>query len=352
MDHDLPTPKKNTTLLFSVSLFVLTLLFFSPATIYTGNFMEFHSLFPESALFFLAVSLALVLPLFVLMLSLSRHHRACRIVVSMLIASSFLMWLQGNILRWQYGVLNGRDIEWNALIHYGIIDSAIWVLLLAFSIVKAHLVYRISRLVSIALLVIQILSAAVAWIQMPKDQAFKQNEKPADSLFLFSQHLNVVILVLDTFQSDIFQEIVLDDADLRASFDGFTYFRNSLAGSDGTNMSIPNMLTATNYDNSLPKTLTDYGFSIDLYPIFDYSIYRDYSGAVSSGKRLWDWGAFFKEQAFIADLALFRNSPHFVKRLIYNDQKWFMSAPVERYLAGRDAQSAQGQGEPEVLQRI
>jgi hypothetical protein len=354
--------KKITALLLSVSLFALTLFLFSPATIYLGNFMEFSSLFPESLLFFLIVSLALILILSAILLSFWKHERGLRIAVSLLVTFSILLWLQGNIIRWQYGVLNGRDIPWDDLLRYGIIDSAIWILLLSFSVIKADLVFRIARLLSGALIAVQILTVALAWFQMPKDQAFKQQDKPADTLFLFSQHTNVIIIVLDTFQSDIFQDIVKSDADLRSSFDGFTYFRNSLAGSDATSVSLPNMLTATSYDNSmpyleyvkkaylensLPKTLTDYGFSIDVYPIYDYMIYKDYSGVASSGKRLRDWEAFFKEQASIADLALFRDLPHFVKRLVYNNQKWFASALLERYLDARAGAAAKGQGQPE-----
>jgi hypothetical protein len=353
MDHDtLAWKKSTTTILFSVSTFVLTLFLFGPARIYVGNFMEFSSLFHESMLFFLVVSLILVATGFTAVVVFSRHLRTRRLIVSMLCVSALLLWLQGNIILWQYGVLDGRDIEWNTLVRYGIIDSAVWTALIVFSIVQADLVFRISRFASLVLIIVQLLSVSQGWISMPKDQSFKQQDTTTDSLFLFSEHVNVVILVLDTFQSDIFQDIILDDPDLKASFDGFTYFRNALAGSDGTIVSVPNMLTASNYDNtipyldfvresfldnSLPKILREYGFSIDLYPIQPYSIYTDFSGVALKSRRLRDWDAFFQEQAFLVDLALFRSLPHFVKELIYNDQRWFISGLVKRY---RDADAA------------
>ncbi|MCX6553396.1 MAG: hypothetical protein NTZ12_00040, partial [Candidatus Aminicenantes bacterium] len=333
MDHDTAASKKSTlSFLLSVSLFVLTLFLFSPARISIGNFMEFSYPFHESMLFFLAVSLVLIMILLVSALLLSGNPKACRLIVSMLTVSAFLMWFQGNIFLWQYGVLNGKDIEWKALIHYGIIDSVFWAVFMAFSILKADFVFRIARLMSLALIAVQLLSVSQAWISMPKDQSFRQQESNADTLFLFSEHVNVIILVLDTFQSDIFQDIIQEDAELKASFSGFTYFRNALAGSDGTSVSVPNMLTAKNYDNcvpylhfvrnsfldnSLPKTLKEYGFSLDVYPIFKYSVYTEFSGIPCSSKKLMDWGSFFREQAFIADLALFRSFPHFMKKLIY-----------------------------------
>lgn len=363
MDHDTIASKKNTlSFLLSVSSFILTLFLFSPARISIGNFMEFSYPFHESMLFFLAVSLVLIMIVLASALLLSRNPKACRLIVSMLAVSAFLMWFQGNIFLWQYGVLNGEDIEWKALIHYGIIDSVFWAAFMAFSILKADFVFRIARLMSLALIAVQLLSVSQAWISMPKEQSFRQQESNADTLFLFSEHVNVIILVLDTFQSDIFQDIIQEDADLKASFSGFTYFRNALAGSDGTSVSVPNMLTAKNYDNSvpylhfvrnsfldnsLPKTLKGYGFSLDMYPIFKYSVYTDFSGIPSSRKKLMDWGSFFKEQAFVADLALFRSFPHFMKELIYNHQRWFISGLVKQYQDKLNAHGIPTDGERE-----
>jgi hypothetical protein len=364
IDDDTPASKKNTATIFlSVSLFVLSLFLFTPARIYIGNFMEFTFPFHESMLFFLAVSLALILIVSTVVLLVSRHQKTGRIIVSMLTVSAFLMWLQGNILAWQYGVLDGKDIEWDTFINYGIIDSVLWTALIALAIFKADLVFRISRFMSIVLILIQLISVSVIWISMPKDQSFKQQESNTDTLHLYSKHINVIVLVLDTFQSDIFQDIVMENADLKASFDGFTYFRNSLAGSDGTVVSIPSMLTASNYDNSvpfldfvktsflensLPKTLKEYGFSVDLLPMLKYSVYNDFSGIAYSGKKLRDWNAFLEKQAYIADLSLFRSVPQFMKESVYNHQRWFITGLAEEYLSADSSVGAFKDGEQET----
>ncbi len=129
------------------------------------------------------------------------------------------------------------------------------------------------------------------------------------------------------------------------------------------------MLTANNYDNtvpyldfvkssflghSLPKTLKEYSFSVDFDPMLKYTVYTDFSGVAPTGRKLEDWGLFFREQALIADLALFRNVPHFMKESIYNHQRWFISDLLERR---RDAGSSggaprgggQGSSEPSAL---
>ncbi|HXK36700.1 MAG TPA: hypothetical protein VJ553_03915, partial [Candidatus Paceibacterota bacterium] len=125
MDHDtMAAQKRSLPILLSVSSFVLTLFLFTPARIFIGNFMEFSCLFHESMLFFLVVSLGLMLVLFTVAYGVSRRETTCRTVVSMLSASAFAMWVQGNLFLWPYGVLNGTDIEWDALLYFGFIDAA------------------------------------------------------------------------------------------------------------------------------------------------------------------------------------------------------------------------------------
>ncbi|NIO41950.1 MAG: hypothetical protein GTO41_18345, partial [Burkholderiales bacterium] len=41
-----------------------------------------------------------------------------------------LVWLQGNILVWDYGVLDGRNIDWISGAWRGVLDIAIWCLVL------------------------------------------------------------------------------------------------------------------------------------------------------------------------------------------------------------------------------
>jgi hypothetical protein len=346
----IPVGRRWSHILVSVAAFVLTLFLFTPARIFIGNFMEFTSLFPESMLVFLAASLAMIVVLFAVLLALSWRAKACRTIVAALSASAFLMWFQATVFLWPYGVLNGRDIPWNDMMRYGFIDGAFWAAVLAFALMRDDLVFRVSRLLGTVLVVVQLLSVGWSWIGMPKDQSFKQQQTETDTLYRFSKHVNVIVMVLDTLQSDFFQDIIRGDAELAASFEGFTYFRNALTSSDGTIGSVPNMLTGTCYDNSqpyleyvkgaflgnsLPKTLTEYGFAVDLHPMIWYSVYSDFSGIAPTGRRLRNWDAFWKEQAFIADLALFRCVPHFAKEYVYHGQRWFLTGIVERRLDAR-----------------
>lgn len=339
-----PHAPAATAILAAASL-VLTAFLFTPARIFIGNFMEFDSMFHESMLVFLAGSLVLTGFLARVLWAIRGWERAYRLAVSLICALAFLAWLQGTILLWPYGVLDGKDIDWRALARYGLIDTAVWAAVILFAVLRSDLVARAARMLGVALIAAQLASVAWSWREMPRDQSFKERESDADTLYRFSDRLNVIVLILDTFQSDFFQDIVRNDAELAAAFDGFTYFRNALTGSDGTILSVPYLLTANPYDNSvpyleyvkasylansLPKTLKEYGFSIDLYPLFSFTVWDDFSGVELARRKLRDWRGFFEEQAFLADLALFRCAPHFAKPLVYRDQHWLLSDAAAR----------------------
>ena len=123
------------------SFLVLTLFLFTPARISIGNFMEFSSLVPGKH--------AVVPGRFARPRGRARRAvrrwrpdpRAGRIVSGCSSRSAFLAWLQGNILLWHYGVLDGKDIDWGALVRYGIIDSVFWAVVMAFAILAAGPVF-------------------------------------------------------------------------------------------------------------------------------------------------------------------------------------------------------------------
>jgi len=218
-------------------------------------------------------------------------------------------------------------------------------------------VHRASRWVCLAIIVAQLAAVGQLWLKTPKDQSFKMQESATDTLHRYSDHLNVVVMVIDTFQSDFFPDILAKHPDLAEGFDGFTYFRNALTGSDATIVSVPIMLTANPYDNSvpyleyvrsaflsnsLPKTLREYGFAVDLFPLLGYTVFTDFSGLPFGLKRLRDAKAVAREQALLADLAIFRCSPQPLKRLVHDDQHWFVAPRLEAWMERRELRAAGG----------
>ena len=55
---------------------------------------------------------------------------------------------------------------------------------------------------------------------------YQDSSEYPKELYQFSSDTNTIIIILDSYQSDIFQEIINEDEKYRDMFDGFTYYRN------------------------------------------------------------------------------------------------------------------------------
>jgi hypothetical protein len=316
-------------IIYVSSFFSLTLFFFGPAHLYFYNVLEYHFRFAEISLALLALSFlsfSFAAAILLLLYKSSSHKRA----ISILFTVSFLLWLQGNLLVWDYGILDGKNIDWGAKFIYGIVDGALWIALLAFAALKPSVIYMVVRKGSIALILIQTISLCVLFLQTPKPN-LSEYKIDWSKRFNFSSEQNIIILILDAFQTDIFKEIITEDERIRETFRGFTYFPNSVGGYPTTYPSMPLFFTGLYYDNSIPiqdfikeayssnsvpRTLKQMGYDVILPK--SKSIYLDSSIYSNLIKRTDFWQFDFKRLSSLLDVTFFRYIPHFGKKHFFN----------------------------------
>ena len=319
-------------------LFSFTLVLVAPLHVQTTNQLEFAY---SSAELFKAL-----LPFFVIMLAgLSALLAALRantyqVLLSVLFALSLLLWLQGNILVWDYGALDGREIDWTGMWFFGLLDGAMWVLGLGLAIYFSNWMAR--NLVGVGSIFLILIQCVSMYSDLSNASAVDRTGKyrvDTHEKLAFSSDKNVIVIVVDAFQTDIFQELIDEEPALKDSFDGFVYFRNSVSGFRQSYPSIPNILTATYFDNkrpmwdylrdaylsksSLPKFFRDNGYRSEVYesPLGLYVNPAVVTNAVFiEGKQAASFGMLHN-----IDVALFRYLPHFMKKLVYNNQLWLLS---------------------------
>ena len=318
--------------------FSFTILFFSPSYLYYRNILEIPYLYSDIVLIFVVLSLATgaIISIILLFLKGKLHQRA----VVLVFALGLLFWIQGHILVWNYGLLDGREIVWSAYLLNGIIDSAIWIVILGVALFKAPSFYKSIAVASIILIVVQAGGLAAEAYLAPEEPSWKywSLEYNDTAMFEFSQEQNVIVLVLDAFRSDIFQEIIDEDDSYREMFEGFTYFRNAAGGYPYTDASIPLILTGEYNDNSklrsdyikstflntsIPRLLKKNDYRIDMYPLkgLEATVYISNETASNVAtqerikvKRTVDGISGAME---IQRLTFFRLVPHFLKRYFY-----------------------------------
>jgi hypothetical protein len=155
----------------------------------------------------------------------------------------------------------------------------------------------------------------------------------------FSPDRNVLHIILDSFQADVFRDLLDGPAGppLRATLSGFTFFEEHLGAFPATYFALPAIVSGQAYRNHVPrgdfidavfrgKTVLnaahDAGYEVDLASdawMLDMLMRGRFDNAYLTAQL-----PLAEESARLFDLALFRIVPHWLKRLVHNDQRWLL----------------------------
>ena len=245
-----------------------------------------------------------------------------------LLALSLATFLQGNGLNASYGELNGKAIDWSAYTMYGVTNTLLWLGMLFIALNLRHW----KRFTALCVALPLVLLAGEAGLtgywaaNMPKkeDSAVYLSDT---GLYTVGSEKNLLVMVLDSVDSEDFAQALTEDASLAETLDGFVWYKNAMGVSDPTKHGIPALLTGKAYTSA-----TDYsGFIAWAYA--DTPLYQQLAGT--------DWDARFftddryltldesvidnleREELAVSDakglthdllqLCAFRYAPHFVK---------------------------------------
>ena len=314
-----------------------TVLLFSPATVYYRNALEFPLRFRDALPYLLLLTAATTFLMTGLVCRLKAAWRGR--ALSLLLGVAVGAWVQGNLLTWSYGWLDGREIDWAAFGWRGWVDGAVWLVILSVGAFGWRTVTRHAGAAAIALLAVQLVASALLAYTSDGAPSYTLHHPDYDVAYRFSSTRNVVVLVLDGLQGTEFARVTAADPTLVAGLDGFTYFRDAVADFPLTQGSLPAILTARRYDNSqsymrfieeaydsrssLPKVLRQHGFVVDVFAL-SRSVWSD--PAILSNLSVEPGGlrAVGGNLAFLVDLGVFRSVPHQLKRVVYGKQSWLL----------------------------
>lgn len=325
--------------LLTVLLFCFTALVFAPESTYRGNIDAFSislpSIYEFLFPFFLCLGTALFLVLIFLPQSISRK------LIAATLAFVFLLYLQGNFFLWDYGLFDGSDIEWEKFSRLAIMEILIWSAVLIAALLRSEFIYRKFYLCMGTLAFVQIGSIAADSFSVEGLWKGKAELTADIDVYNFSTDRNVVIVLLDGFQSTAFERIIDSTPEYAEKFSGFTFFSDALANFKTTKMAIPAMLSGSVYDNTLPlskffnehvkgKTLPDVlarsGFRSHVLTYRWFCGYFVDSHCTQVGIQI--EGDARRQQRLesirLADLTLFRHLPDLAKRKIYEDHTWLL----------------------------
>jgi hypothetical protein len=317
-------------------LISFTLFIFGSANLYFTNVSEFSFLFSMIWYYFVALALIVLVVIFVFLVKIDNKYSE-KITV-LFFALGLLLWIQGNIIVWNYGLLDGHTIPWADYFWNGIVDAIVWITILAIFFIKSDFIYKHIRIVCILLILVQFVGLMATVSTAPSEPTWKCFSHDSEKLYEFSSDTNVIIIILDTYQSDVFQEIIDENEKYKDMFDGFTYYRNSLSGFPMTEASITNILSGKYYDNSvpiqdfiknttldnsLPVVLKQNGFRTSIsaydfnaiYPTYD--VFDDISSEPVGNAGIVQ-NTNLDDASFLTELTLFRHIPQPLKMMLFS----------------------------------
>jgi hypothetical protein len=328
-----PWRQRLLELLFPALFAPLQLGLFGTHTIYANNRDEFnaafgglivHLILPVAALGALLVAIGMLLA-----------PRLFRAYVVLLFAIGLVIWIQGNLLVANYGPLDGGTIDWTAHDWRTPYEIALWVTVPVLAVLAARALFPAAVFGSRVLVVLQAILAVVSLTQGSAGQRWRG---PSDAMFELSTTRNAFHIVLDSFHSDLFMELVEKDrATIDRSFQGFVFFADHSGAFPTTMVSIPAMLTGTVYRNEEPlqdyirthfrkgslfRTLRDQHYRVDSITEMTYDI-ESATNFFRMPRPYVSYEEYTRFAAWqLADLSLFRHLPHVLRPPIYNEQKW------------------------------
>jgi len=326
------------SLFSAVLLLVANVSLFAPYVVYRSNPEEFEVGFIDmlGQMLWLDIGILTVILLPGMLVSTALRAR----LIGAVFALGLLTWLQSSVLLWDYGVFDGREVDWSGMDWLGWLDIAIWSVALVAAIrFSAKLLPAVNTTVWV-LIVGQLI---VLIVERPSVPGYWQRTPVLswpEALGDLSADHNIFHFILDSFQSDVFLELV-EEQGAAGDFNGFTLFYENAGVSPHTAFAVPATLLGRAYDaerapseffrqamtEGVPSRLFDLGFTVNLVPLLSmpearrtnyYEIPSAYQNSVQE--------LAIANTAQLLDVGLFRVAPHFLRKILYDNGNWWLLA--------------------------
>ena len=229
-----------------------------------------------------AVVLALVLSAF--------RGRAFTCAFVLVIAVGICCYGQAMFMNGGLPTADGNTVNWLDFRRKAFVTGAVWLAVIVVMVAGSRLRPRLWRIggvaVACALVLVQGIGVA-SLVASPEAiaQARDDVDFTEEGLFDLSAKDNVVVFVLDTFDTSYMDEVLKSNPDALASFEDFTYFHNSTGGMIPTRYAIPVLLTGQTpetmdgYDGFFYRSYEQGTFLSDIHDAgYSIGIYSDSTG--------------------------------------------------------------------------
>jgi len=330
--------KKNllsiTLIAFCASFFLVV---FGPLGIFLGNAddltIDLKSLVINLSI--IAGSIFLVLSILMIVLP----EKLSRIFVRAIVLITLGSWFFSSFLYGDYGQLDGQELS---------ISSWSWLVIFQLIVLIAMVLFVVKVKISAVAKVIYFVFLAGLFTSafgiLNLEENTYQNDKKGfhSGMTALSPEKNVLHVVLDTLQTDLFKSVIQNDLSLKSKFEGFIFFEDTLSVYRSTEMSIPMLISGEIYRNRQPKDeflrrikkqklgvkkLENIGYKLDAHGGCSLITPCTYLSP-----QVVDKEGIYSEILLLLDIYLFKSVPDWLKPSIYNKGDWLLLKSINANL--------------------
>lgn len=335
------------------------------AVIYSGNSESFSfglkHIFLVALAAFVVTALVLSLPAVVL------RNAPLRVYAYSLCFLAAAAWIYSGFLVWDFGHLDGGGWDFSKFDKFRFYEIsgliAAWFAFYKVVVNRPRVFTYLFLFLNVALTV----PTALALVRDP-NQSSLQPRPNLEAIFRFSRQQNVLIVLMDAFQSDLFDDLLKENSSLAKAFTGFTYFPDTVGVAASTYLTLPSIHSGqiyqagTNLREFYAKNIREGSFLNDLAAAgHEVTLVNPIQGecpqlielCIESDEVLHGKGwALLMETASLLDLSLLRMVPLFYKKAVYNEQFWVIAPLARAQLGQLDRNQPEHVAANRVLEKI
>ena len=331
--------KESYQKLFLVVLFLtFTFFVFGPASFYLTNGGEFWFSFSDVLPICIVCALTAGIALFGLGVLLQGSLR--RYYVCLLLGISMGLYIQGNYVGTDYGVLDGSMIDWDAYKTEAVSNTLLWGLCILAPFVLKHFASKVwagfVKYIPLGILIVQITSLLIFGLDyyfQIKDEAGEEYSLTTYAQMELSDQENTIVFVLDCYDAQYFTELLEKHPVLKTEIlSNFTYYPDTVAGATRTVLAMPYILTGqaytdeNGYENYIEKSfssaklykeLQKRNYNAGIYTEAAYVSPQMSDLVVNLNSEAKQVGSYSKLAYYLYKLTAFRYFPHVLKEQVW-----------------------------------
>lgn len=238
----------------------VTIGIYLPNELYLANYSQFSGSYGV----FLAITFfgSIICGLAILLVGVLLLPKKLFKLFNLLLAGIICMgYLQIMFLNGELKALDGVDQIWSAGTQA--VNLAIWMLVIIFVVVvgyKKELVEKACKILCIYIALIQIVTLGVLIVTTDYSSEQSQEAMTTQGSLELAPDGNVLVFVLDCFESSWFEDIVEEDVSIIEPLADFTYYRNGTSQFAHTDNAIPYMLTGVAWKEDIAGNYPGYAY--------------------------------------------------------------------------------------------